>query len=257
MLKSRSKIVIGAAVACLGIGGLVSPAVAAPTGAQNDAELSATAAALEGADVSSAVQSGLLEKVERGELWDAATAAAPVSTDSRVDGSYQVTRDTYADGSYTEVGVEQGVEVFGDELAEIVERAKPYAAENGVVPDRVVEEVASGGVSTMAAGVENCRFGYSAGVRYADNCHVYYHGITWSNSFDANYQQWSTSSAAQYIEGTAQVVSILAVSNENVLSRENGREIRHQFNLSGGGWGNTPFWLDLRTTPTNAAAYIS
>jgi len=125
------------------------------------------------------------------------------------------------------------------------------------VPDHVVEVVDPAGVSTMAHGIDNCRFGYSAGVRYADNCHVYYHGITWSNSFYANYQQWSTSSAAQYIGGTAQVVSVLGVPNEQVLSRNNGREIRHSFNLSGGGWGNTPFWLDLRTTPTNASAYIS
>jgi hypothetical protein len=203
-----------------------APAIAAPAGV-SQVELEKTKSSLAASDIAPAQQAELLQKVTDGELWDAASGKAAVSSTTKQQGDYKVTKDVYADGSYTEMGIEQGRQASPAELQAMIAQAKPFL--DGTAKSNVVLPPKTGGVSTQA------------------------HGVTWSNSFNANYQITPTSSKSQLIANSNKVVTVLAVSNEIAFSRNNGRDIRHQFNLSAGGWGNTPFWLDLRTTTGGAS----
>ncbi|MBD8537680.1 MULTISPECIES: hypothetical protein [unclassified Frigoribacterium] len=250
MKKQMVGLSVAAAVCVLGTTLMGAPAIAAPAGV-SQVELEKTKSSLAASDIAPAQQAELLQKVTDGELWDAASGKAAVSSTTKQQGDYKVTKDVYADGSYTEMGIEQGRQASPAELQAMIAQAKPFL--DGTAKSNVVLPPKTGGVSTQAQGVSNCVFGNNGGVRYAQSCHVYYHGVTWSNSFNANYQITPTSSKSQLIANSNKVVTVLAVSNEIAFSRNNGRDIRHQFNLSAGGWGNTPFWLDLRTTTGGAS----
>lgn len=199
-------------------------------------------------------QSALIDKTNTGVAWDSFAGAEPTESVTEVRDGYLVTTDRFADGSVIETGIEVGREATAAELEVMVAEAAPFL-DPAYEGDYVVERAAAGeGIITpMASGINSCRFGNSAGVRYADNCHVYYHGISASSSFDANYQQWSRGSSAQYIAGTAKFVSLpIGVSNEQVNTYDNGTRIRYSFNTHVAGWGNIPGFLQLKVTPTSA-----
>ncbi len=193
-------------------------------------------------------QDALVQKLEDGVLWDSMTGEAPVDVETEVRDGYTVTTEHFADGSVTETGQEIGQEATQAELAAMVAAAAPFL-DDGYTGDYTVTPLTS-----RASGITSCKFGYSAGVRYASNCHIYYHGVTASNSFKANYQQWSGGSKAQYINGTAQFVSVtMTVSNEAVNTYDNGTRIRYSFTTGLAGWGSIPGYLQLKVTPTGTA----
>lgn len=205
-------------------------------------------AALSAVAVDADTQDALVQKIEDGVLWDSMTGDAPVDVETEVRDGYTVTTEHFADGSVTETGQEIGREATPAELAAMVAAAAPFL-EDGYAGDYTVTPI-----TTRASGITSCKFGYSAGVRYASNCHIYYHGVTASNSFKANYQQWSGGSKAQYINGTAQFVSLtMTVSNEKVNTYDNGTRIRYSFTTGLAGWGSIPGYLQLKVTPTGTA----
>lgn len=118
--------------------------------------------------------------------------------------------------------------------------------------------VPEGTMQARGAGISNCKTGSNAGVKFGQNCHVYYHGINWSSSFDADYSSWSSGASATYRAATAKTVSWLGVSNEKVTkTSSSSSRIRYSLNLSAAGWGNTPFWLDMSVTSSGPRVIVS
>ncbi|MGR6742908.1 hypothetical protein ACU6RU_12815 [Microbacterium sp. F1-18] len=254
MFKRHQNVGLGAGIATLAVSALLaaSPASAVSLEARNseETELRTTMTAL---GVDAADQDALIDKSNSGIAWDSFAGAEPTESTTAERDGYRVTTDRFADGSVIETGIELGREATAAELAAMIAEAALYL-EPEYDGDYVLERAtAEGVVAPMASGIDNCRFGYSAGVRYADNCHVYYHGISASNSFDANYQQWSGGSSAQYIAGSAKFVSLpVGVSNEQVNTYDGGTRIRYSFNTHMAGWGNVPGFLQLKVTSTSA-----
>lgn len=211
---------------------------------------------LNNAGVDPEFHDSLVSTALAGGQWEAATGVAPISTDTFESEGYLVTVHEFSDGSRFETGVEIGIPATPQQLEVIVAEARPFVlgtektGRGGLLGDGVQ-------VAPLATGITGCTYGTSAGVYYANNCHVYYNGINWSSSFEANYQRWSGNAKAQYRAGTAQTVSWLSVNNEAVQSLDNSRRIRYSMNLSAAGWGNAPFRLDLVVTPTTAYATYS
>lgn len=232
--RMRLKLVTVALAALLSVAGLGVPAQAAQLPAastqSNSTESSATLLAT---------------------MPDSLTGEEAVTTETLETDGYRVTTQTFADGSEAVTGVEIGVEATPAQLAQMIAAAEPY------VPD----EYDGGGpvVVPMATGIDQCTYGNSAGVYYSENCHVYYHGISWSSSFYANYQQWrggsAGGSAAQYIEGTHNTVTFTGcVNDEEVLSMDSGTRVRYRFNFQPACTASVPFYLDLKVTPTSVWA---
>jgi hypothetical protein len=168
----------------------------------------------------------LTRTVAAGQRLDAEVpGTAPVSTSERTEGGYRVTTDRFEDGSVNEYGIEVGT---------------PEDAP-----------------TTNGQGISGCTYGSNGGVKYGQNCHVYFHGINWSSSFNADWSSWSGGSSATYRSATAKTVSWLSVGNEKVSKIESGTRIRYSLNLSAAGWGNTPFWLDMKVNSSGAHVYIS
>lgn len=228
--QMRSKLAIAAVAAVISVVGIGLPAQAADRSSNptNDESAKSKAAVLEA-------------------LPDSLSGEEAVATETHEKDGYRVTTQTFADGSESVTGVEIGVEATPAQLAQMVAEAEPY------VPD----EYDGGGpiAVPMATGIDQCTYGNSAGVHYAQNCHVYYHGISWSSSFRANYQQWSGGSGAQYINGTYNTVTFTGcISQEEVVSMDSGTRVRYRFNFMPACWASVPFWLDLKVTSTSAYA---
>lgn len=236
-----------ALTACAVMGLATALVVAAPASASGSSisldEEANLRVALQDADLSPVVQDQLIQKTRDGISWDSVDGSAPVSTETEVKDGYEVTTSYFADGSVTETGVEVGREATPAELVTMVANAAPFLEED-YSGDYVVDRM-----SARASGIDSCTFGYAAGVRYATGCHIFYHGITASNSFKADYQQWSGGSSTQYINGTAQFVSaVQTVSNEQVNSIDGGTGIRYSFNTALAGWGSIPGFLQLKVS---------
>jgi hypothetical protein len=181
------------------------------------------------------------------------TDSAPVSTQVRIEDGYSVSIDALADGSVGETGNEIGRPATPDEVMMMQARARPLASpyyhgdpvdhEDLIQPDATV-------------GITSCVRGRNAGVVYAQNCHVHCNGVTASNSFNASYQQHPGGGKAQYIDGTAEFVSLVqSVDDEHVDVYDNGSRIRCSFSTSLNGFGNIPGFLQLKVTGTGA--YVS
>lgn len=173
-----------------------------------------------------------------------ATVTATTTEDR--DG-YRVTTLQLSDGTTAESGVEIGVEATAEQLRRMIENAAAFVPEEfdgmSSTPERSDDEPG------RATGVDQCIHGTGASVKYAENCHVYYHGISRSSSFRANYQQWRNSAAAQYISGSRNTVSYVgSVSDELVLNTSQSR-IRYQYNYHPAAIGTVAIWLDLVVTP--------
>ena len=199
----------------------------------------------------SATQVGaLLEKLESGAPWDSVNGAHPVSTENLVVDGFNVTREYFADGSITEYGVEVGVPATQAQLNAMIAAAAPYVSGGSAAV-----QTSSPSITPMAAGVRYCTTGMSAGVFYASDCEVYYHGISWSSAFTANYQRWAGGASAQYVPASAFTIAYtLCVTSENVTSLENNTRIRYSVTLAPVCIGNIPFWLDLKVTSSLAYA---
>lgn len=168
----------------------------------------------------------LIRAVESGDQLDSETpGATPISTADRVEDGYQITTSEYEDGSVSEYGIEVGAP--------------------------------AGAPTPSGSGISSCRYGSNAGVKYGQNCHVFYHGINWSSSFNADWSSWSGGASATYRSATAKTVSWLGVNNEKVSKIESGTRLRYSLNLSAAGWGNTPFWLDMKVNSSGAHVLVS
>jgi hypothetical protein len=200
--------------------------------------------------ISADVQQHLVEKLTTGEPLDSMTGHAPVSTEVSIEGGYRVTTDTYADGSVGKTGYELGRPATRDELERMEVAAAPFASPayrgDSIDHQTVITPDAS-------VGITGCMRGRDGGVVYAQNCHIYYNGVSASNSFDANYQQYPGVGKAQYIEGTAKFVSfVVSVSNEHVDVYDDGSRIRYSFTTSFNGLGSIPGFLQLEVTGSGA-----
>lgn len=178
--------------------------------------------------------------------------ATVVATTSEDKDGFRVTTFQFSDGTTAESGVEIGIPATPEQLQRMIENAAEFVPDEfdglSSAPERTTD------TASRAAGVDQCIYGTGASVKYAENCRVYYDGITWSSSFRADYQQWKNSSAAQYNLGTRNTVSFVGtVSDELVLNVSAGR-IRYQFNYHPAAIGTVPFWLDLVVTPNEAYA---
>jgi hypothetical protein len=226
---------------------LAQPASAAPSAGRSfdDAALRQHMSEL-GMDTN--VQQRLIGKLRAGQSVDSMTATTPVSTNVWIRDGYTVSIDTYADGSVGETGYEIGRPATPDEVRTMQAAATPFASpsyrgdsvdhRSSIRPDATV-------------GITNCMRGRNAGVVYAQSCHVYYNGVSASNSFDANYQQYAGGGKAQYIDGTAKYVSfVTTVGNEHVDVYDNGSRIRYSFSTSFDGIGSIPGFLQLKVTGT-------
>lgn len=254
---------IGAIALLIVLGTLPTSASATPLKGP-DVNTAAIQSLLSDAGVTGTAQADLIRKLKRGVPWDSLTSAKPVSTETYIEGNFSVVASRFADGSVSKMGTEIPELATEAELAQMIAAAKdfvPHAASTAV-PARPAttsnsDAPATGSVAPMAAGVRLCKYGYSAGVVYNTNCQVYYDGVTWSSSFRANYEQWASGSAAHYVNGTRNTVAFtLTVSDEQILTLESGTRIRYALNLHPAGWGNIPFKLDLKVTPTQAYAQL-
>lgn len=135
MKKQMVGLSVAAAVCVLGTTLMGAPAIAAPAGV-SQVELEKTKSSLAASDIAPAQQAELLQKVTDGELWDAASGEAAVSSTTKQQGDYKVTKDVYADGSYTEMGIEQGRQASPAELQAMIAQAKPFL--DGTVKSHVV-----------------------------------------------------------------------------------------------------------------------
>lgn len=199
--------------------------------------------------VSDTQRESLLLKLKSGVPWDSMSGASPVSVEEFEAGGFNVTRERFADGSTSEFGLEIGVQASPAQLAKMVSEAPSNTAKStGAV-------TSAPQASTFGTGIQYCTTGTSAGVFYASNCQVYYHGITWSSAFRANYQRWSSGAAAQYVKASAYTIAYtLCVTSESVSTLLNKTRIRYAVNLAPACMGNIPFWLELRVSPTYAYA---
>ncbi len=194
-------------------------------------------------------RNSLLLKLESGVPWDSVAGAIPVSVSEFEADGFNVTRERFADGSVSEFGVEIGVPATTAQLVQIVAAAAPHVAKS------VASKAGVQQASVMGTGIQYCTYGSSAGVSYASNCEVYYHGITWSSAFRANYQRWAGGAAAQYVNASAFTIAYtLCVTSENVSTLNNSTRIRYAVNLAPGCLGSIPFWLELRVSPSSAYA---
>lgn len=200
---------------------------------------------MSGLGIAESARPALVKKFETGTAIDAESDAAPVSVVRSIEDGYNVERSTFSDGSVSETGMEVSQEATPEQARAIITAAAPF-----LDPNYVGDHVVYPGIQTRATGISGCLSTGGGGVVYHSNCHTYYNGITASNSFDANYQQFQTGgSAAQYIDGTAKFVSVTqGVSNEQVRSVGGGSGIRYSFNTSLAGWGSIPGYLQLNTS---------
>ena len=231
---------------------IVAPAQASSldVSARPDAITESTIRAdLEQLGVSEAQRDALVDKLDRGIPWESVAGADPVSSEALVKDGFNVTREYFSDGSVSEVGVEIGTPATEAQLKRMISEAPNGATATiaGVSPSQQV--------SPMATGIQSCTYGSSAGVFYASNCEVYYHGISWSSAFNANYQRYSSGAAAQYLPATAHTVAFtLRVTSESVDSLEGNTRIRYSITLAPGCLGNIPFFLDLKVSSSTASA---
>jgi len=190
----------------------------------------------------------LVAQYAQGIPFESETGAAPVERVTTIENGYEITTNTFSDGSKSVLGIELGVEASPSELEAMILEAEPF-----MDPDYDGDSIiVRPSIMPMNTGISGCTTGTSAGISYWNNCHIYYHGITASNSFDANYQRGANHASAQYIAGTAKFVSFtMTVSNENV-NVYNGNRIRYSFNTSLNGIGNIPGYLQLTVSPTSA-----
>lgn len=199
--------------------------------------------------VSAVQRDALMRKLDDGIPWDSATGTDPQRTVLFESDGFSVTREYFADGSVTEYGIEIGVPATAAELARMISEAAPFIPSTGAATQQTSQ------VSPMATGIRYCTTGVSAGVFYASNCEVYYHGISWSSAFRANYQRWASGAAAQYVNASAFTIAYtLCVTSENVYSLESNTRIRYAITLAPACIGNIPFWLDLKVSPSTAYA---
>jgi hypothetical protein len=218
---------------------------------------------LSDAGVSAATQTNLVQKLKNGVPWDSMIAAKPISTETNIEGNFSVVTSHFADGSVSKMGTEIPQLATDAELAQMIAAAKRFVpaasattAATATTGPHAIAPVTNG-VAPMAAGVRLCKYGYSAGVAYNTNCQVYYDGVSWSSSFRANYEQWAGGSAAHYVNATRNTVAFtLTVSDEQILTLDSGTRIRYALNLHPAGWGNIPFKLDLKVTPSQAYAQL-
>lgn len=200
---------------------------------------------MSGLGIAESAKPALVTKFETGLAFDAETDAVPVSVVRSIEGGYSVERATYSDGSVSETGMGVSQEATPEQARAIIAEAAPF-----LDPNYVGDHVVYPGIQTMATGISGCLSTGGGRVVYHSNCHTYYNGITASNSFDANYQQFQTGgSAAQYIDGTAKFVSVIqSVTNEQVLSVGGGTGVKYSFVTSLAGWGSIPGYLQLNTS---------
>lgn len=227
------------AVAALSVAVIGTPALAATTGdtlpqGQEDRYV----LSLESLGVDSDVADELVSQLDRGILWDSMKGDKPIAERHSQTDRYNITRFEYADGSVSEVGVELPQEKVA---------APVLGSGSGI--GRVGTSLKS------ATGIDSCTYGGQGGsIVYAYNCHVYYNGVTWSSSFRADYQRGSVAQA-QYRSGTYNTVAYtLTVDNEQINVLDGGSRIRYSLNLHPAGWGNIPFYLDLKVTTGSAYA---
>ena len=211
--------------------------------------------------VSKKDQAALLRKLDQGKPWDSMTSADPISIAPLHRSGYAGSVERFADGSVLEQGTELPRKATPAELDAAVKEASPFVPASAFMPastsrsPQFVPATWRKSSSRSATGIQLCTAGTSAGVSYKSNCQVYYSGISWSSSFRANYQQWASGAAAQYKQATRNTVAYtLTVSDEAVTSLNGGKWVRYSLNLHPAGWGNIPFWLDLRVSPTSAFA---
>lgn len=258
MKKSYALTVAAATAVLLASVSIPTAASAAttPTTAPNEAVVKSQLAT---AGVSAAAQTSLVMKMRSGVPWDSMTTKKPASTETKIVGNFNVEVRHYADGSVSKVGVEIPQQATPAELATMVAEAKYFVPSSALKSDNSVIAPSPAGpkglMSPMATGIRLCTYGNSAGVYYASNCQVYYDGISWSSSFRANYQRYASGAGAQYVTGTRNTVAYtLTVSDEVIYSLDSGTRIRYALNLHPAGWGNIPFTLDLKVSPSQAYA---
>lgn len=191
----------------------------------------------------------LIAHYAQGIPFESETGATPVERVTTVENGYEVTTNTFSDGSKSVLGIELGVEASAGELEAMILEAEPFMDPDYDGYSIVVRP----SITPINTGISRCTTGTSAEISYWNNCHIYYHGITAPKSFDANYQRGANYSSAQYVAGTAKFVSFTtSVSNENV-NVYNGNRTRYFFNTSFNGFGNIPGYLQLTVSPTGAA----
>lgn len=248
MTRNRSLAI--ASLACLLATAAITqtPAAAHATSMKIDvAKLSAHMASL---GITEPVRDELVAQLVHGRAVDSMTGTSPVSSVSRDLDGFSVTTTTYADGSMDERGFEIGRDATPQELKTMVDAASLVSSTTDTSRASTADDLKASLVST---GITSCTRGSNAGVAYAQGCHIYYNGISASNSFDANYQLYRGGSKAQYIDGTAKFVSFVeTVSNEQVNTYDDGSRIRYSFDTSFNGIGSVPGYLQLKVSPSGA-----
>lgn len=154
-----ARILVGVSAVALCAGGGVS-AAGADEAASNWAQVQAN---LNYFQVPAALQETIRAKYEAGEVLDAFTGAAPVSTDVVVRGESKWTVERFADGSYDATSI-QG-------------------------------EVAAESSGRQARGINGCRYSMSAGVATYSNCRADKNMVYLSMAFTITYSQWSGGSS--------------------------------------------------------------
>ena len=191
MIRNRSLAI--ASLACLLATAAITqtPAAAHATSMKMDvAKLSAHMASL---GIREPVRDGLVTHLVHGHAVDSMTGTSPVSTVSKDVDGYSVTTTTYADGSVDERGLEISREATPQELKTMVAAAALASLTTNASRASRADGLTANLVST---GITSCTRGSNAGVAYARGCHIYYNGISASNSFDANYQLYRGGSKA-------------------------------------------------------------
>lgn len=157
--KRRWAVAYGIGAALIGTF-LVSPAAVADEASSNWSQVQAN---LDFFEVPAAQQQTIHSKFNAGEVLDAFTDIAPVSTDVLVKGGSKWTVERFADGSYDATSVQ------GEDVAQ------------------------SGG--PVARGINGCRYTYNTGVATYTNCRADKNMVYLSMAFTVTYSQWSGGSS--------------------------------------------------------------
>ncbi len=203
-----------------------------PAHATEDGELSASdreflQQQFQRLDIDSSAQAAIVENLEEGILPDAETGANPVDTEVFVENGFEHTRHTYANGSVSEISIEQPVTI----------------AEGTIVPF---------GVGTCQSKTK------VAGVSTWTQCKVEYDAVTWSASYTAGGLIWGVETntgtrVAQILNPHSPIRGGVGSLSAAKLSKVNNTWWKLTFNQDAtiGGVGvNRNVGFDTKITPT-------